>query len=223
VRVFGGANAYGSTEWNNWNVTASLTAPAFKYSDATASSVTAALSHSTSIYDNGTTYGSGMAPAEVLRYTSGSNTARTLTFSGLAPNKTYNLELYASRNSNSGYTTAFTAGGTTVTVATFQNLANKASFVNLTPTAGGQLVVNIKNNHVYSYLNGFTLTEITSGTPGNLPPTVNAGADTAITLPTNSLTLNGTANDGDGTITSYQWSQVSGPGQPHLKMLPLLP
>jgi predicted esterase len=45
----------------------------------------------------------------------------------------------------------------------------------------------------------------------NLPPTVNAGADKFITLPTNSVGLSGTAADPDGTIASYAWTKVSGP------------
>ncbi len=43
-------------------------------------------------------------------------------------------------------------------------------------------------------------------------PIANAGPDQSITLPTNSVTLNGSANDPDGTIVSYQWSKVSGGG-----------
>jgi len=46
----------------------------------------------------------------------------------------------------------------------------------------------------------------------NKPPVVNAGADQTITLPTNSVTLSGSASDPDGTIASYQWSKISGPG-----------
>lgn len=40
-------------------------------------------------------------------------------------------------------------------------------------------------------------------------PTVSAGADKTITLPTNSLYIQGTASDSDG-IASYQWTKVSG-------------
>jgi PKD repeat protein len=41
---------------------------------------------------------------------------------------------------------------------------------------------------------------------------VNAGSDRSITLPNNTLTLNGTASDPDGgEISSYEWTQVSGP------------
>ncbi|MEX2230931.1 MAG: hypothetical protein WD824_02130 [Cyclobacteriaceae bacterium] len=40
-------------------------------------------------------------------------------------------------------------------------------------------------------------------------PTVSAGSDKSITLPTNSLYIQGTASDGDG-IASYLWTKVSG-------------
>jgi hypothetical protein len=48
-----------------------------------------------------------------------------------------------------------------------------------------------------------------------LAPTANAGLDQVITLPVNSVTLNGSAsNDPDGTITAVVWSLVSGPNTP---------
>jgi len=43
----------------------------------------------------------------------------------------------------------------------------------------------------------------------NTPPTVNAGADKTITLPTNSVDIQGTASDSDG-IASWSWTKVSG-------------
>ena len=45
----------------------------------------------------------------------------------------------------------------------------------------------------------------------NVPPTVNAGVDQSITLPTNSVNLLAVANDPDGTITGVLWNRVSGP------------
>ncbi|HEY9049264.1 MAG TPA: PKD domain-containing protein [Ohtaekwangia sp.] len=45
----------------------------------------------------------------------------------------------------------------------------------------------------------------------NNPPTVNAGADVTITLPTSSVSITGTASDTDGTVASYAWTQQSGP------------
>ena len=50
-------------------------------------------------------------------------------------------------------------------------------------------------------------------TSTNQPPTANAGANQTITLPTNSVTLNGSGTDPDGTINFYQWNQTSGPSQ----------
>lgn len=47
---------------------------------------------------------------------------------------------------------------------------------------------------------------------GNLPPVADAGTDQGITLPTSSVTLNGSASDDpDGTITTYLWTKTSGP------------
>jgi dienelactone hydrolase len=44
----------------------------------------------------------------------------------------------------------------------------------------------------------------------NAAPDANAGSDREITLPVNSIVLTGTGLDTDGTITAYQWTQVSG-------------
>lgn len=46
----------------------------------------------------------------------------------------------------------------------------------------------------------------------NKTPVANAGANTTITLPVNTVTLNGAASsDPDGKITGYTWKKVSGP------------
>nr|WP_262918534.1 T9SS type A sorting domain-containing protein [Telluribacter sp. SYSU D00476] len=67
-----------------------------------------------------------------------------------------------------------------------------------TGTAGAPLTVS------------FTVVE--QATPTNQAPTANAGNDQTITLPTNSVTLTGSAHDPDGSISSYGWTQQSGPG-----------
>jgi hypothetical protein len=53
--------------------------------------------------------------------------------------------------------------------------------------------------------------EFAQNTVSNQLPVVNAGSDQTITLPVNSVTLNASANDPDGSIASYQWTKVSGP------------
>jgi predicted esterase len=49
--------------------------------------------------------------------------------------------------------------------------------------------------------------------PPNLAPVANAGANQTITLPTNSVTLNGSGNDPDGSITGRLWTKIAGPAQ----------
>ncbi|QCK13901.1 PKD domain-containing protein [Mangrovivirga cuniculi] len=45
----------------------------------------------------------------------------------------------------------------------------------------------------------------------NKTPVANAGPDQTIKLPTNRIVINGSGNDADGSIVSYQWTKVSGP------------
>jgi gliding motility-associated-like protein len=59
---------------------------------------------------------------------------------------------------------------------------------------------------------GFANVNVTvNAAPVNISPVANAGPDRSITLPTNSLVINGSATDADGTITSYAWTKQSGP------------
>ena len=45
----------------------------------------------------------------------------------------------------------------------------------------------------------------------NIPPVANAGTSQAVTLPLNTITLEGSGTDADGTIVSYLWTKISGP------------
>jgi hypothetical protein len=54
---------------------------------------------------------------------------------------------------------------------------------------------------------------VTVNPAANIPPVANAGPSKSITLPTNSTTLDGSLSaDADGSISSYSWAQISGPG-----------
>ncbi|HTQ65128.1 MAG TPA: PKD domain-containing protein [Puia sp.] len=167
VNVYGGSNPYSDPQWNNWAMSTgaatNISSTAFKYSNGSASTIVANLSQSTAIADNGTEYAltGAIAPAGVLRYASYSTTGRTLTISGLSTSKKYDMELYASRNLNSGNTTDFVTGGKTDSVSTYNNLTNKAVFTSLVPDAQGRVVINISETATYNYINGFTLTEDT--------------------------------------------------------------
>ncbi|RYY48274.1 MAG: T9SS type A sorting domain-containing protein [Chitinophagaceae bacterium] len=51
---------------------------------------------------------------------------------------------------------------------------------------------------------------VTVNGAANTAPTVNAGPDQTIELPASNVNLNGAASDADGSISSYQWTKVSG-------------
>ena len=46
----------------------------------------------------------------------------------------------------------------------------------------------------------------------NKAPVVNAGSDQSVTLPQSEVYITGSAKDEDGSVTSYNWQKVSGPG-----------
>ncbi len=213
VNIYGGANPYNNTEWNNWNTYSSMSSPTFKYSDGSTSTAKAVLSQQNSISDNGSNYNTTMVAKEVGRYASYSTSNRTLTISGLDNSKTYNLEVYASRSGASSNTTRFAIGSSSVDILTGNNMSNKASFSSVTPS-GGQIVLSLTKLNTYNYINGFMLTENGSGGGGsNAPPTVSAGTDKSLVLPANSVAMTASASDPDGSLASYSWTKTSGPSQ----------
>ncbi len=209
VNIYGGSNPAG-TGWYNWNVQTGLTTPALPYSNGLTSTVTASLSAHTNIGDNGTSYPTTMCPPEVGRYASyNTNASRTLTISGLDNSKLYDFEAYASRTG--GNQTKYTVGNSSITITTDRNYANKALFTNLTPVAG-KITITLDRITTYTYINGFKLTEITSGSSSNAAPVSVPGGNQFITLPASQVTLNGSAsNDPDGSITAFNWQKLSGP------------
>jgi hypothetical protein len=168
VNIYGGANPYNNTAWNDWNIgsgtVSNVTSSAFTYSDGTNSGITATLSFSQAIADNGASYGGTMCPPEVLRYTSYSSSNRTLTINDLDGTATYDLEFYASRSST-GNSTVFTIGATSQTVVTDNNLATTVSFSSIAPDVNDKIVVSIARltGANFQYLNGFKLIRNNSG------------------------------------------------------------
>jgi len=67
-------------------------------------------------------------------------------------------------------------------------------------------VKDTKGNAKYDDVNVTVLSNTT-----NAAPVANAGADKSLTLPANAVKLYGSANDSDGTIASYKWTQYGGP------------
>jgi hypothetical protein len=93
-------------------------------------------------------------------------------------------------------------------------------------SAAANLNTNITGLQAGTYVFRLTATEngsvvasddvniIVPATAVNIPPIAKAGADQNITLPTNSVTINGSASsDPDGSIAGYLWTKISGPVQ----------
>ena len=71
---------------------------------------------------------------------------------------------------------------------------------------------NLQNPNVYEWFLSHTRTNV--ALPPNVLPIANAGPDQSITLPVNSVTLNGSGSvDPDGNIIAYNWTKISGPSQ----------
>ncbi|HEX4375228.1 MAG TPA: PKD domain-containing protein, partial [Puia sp.] len=98
----------------------------------------------------------------------------------------------------SGTSTATITGGTTATPTVSGLVAGTYTFqLTVTDNSGVTAKASVK---------------ITVVAAANQPPVANAGANQTITLPLDSVTLNGSASsDPDGTISSYAWTQISGP------------
>ncbi len=89
-----------------------------------------------------------------------------------------------------------------------------------TPNAASTNITGLTTAGTYVYrltvtdnlgLTGTNDVQIIVNNAPNAAPTANAGPDQTITLPTSSVTLNGSGTDPDGTIASYSWAKVSGP------------
>ncbi|PKA99444.1 VCBS repeat protein [Flavobacteriaceae bacterium MAR_2009_75] len=114
---------------------------------------------------------------------------------------------------------------------TFENdLCDSGNFIRHTINGGGTgfdhhdgaRVVDIDNDGDFDIVSiGWDniiprIFENTTQTTSNDPPTVSAGNNQSITLPTNNITLNGSGNDPDGGSVDFLWTQVSGPNNSSL-------
>ncbi len=109
----------------------------------------------------------------------------------------------------------------TITAYAWTKISGPATFNIVSPASATTVVNNlVAGTYVFQLQvtdnQGATATNTTqvivnAAPPPNQPPIANAGTDKNITLPTNSISQVGSGTDADGTVTSYQWTKISGP------------
>jgi P2-related tail formation protein len=167
------------------------------------------------IYRLTVTDNDGVADTDDVTVTVNNTPANQAPNANAGPNRTVTLPTNSATLNGSGTD----ADGTIATYLWQQVTGPSASALSATNTAG--ITVSNLQAGVYSYRltvtdnDGATdldLVTVTLTAAPNQAPVANAGANKAITLPTNTTSLSGAAStDADGTIASYQWQQVSGP------------
>jgi CubicO group peptidase (beta-lactamase class C family) len=101
----------------------------------------------------------------------------------------------------SSLTYAWSTTGAGVTFGTANAATTTATFA----TEGSYTLVLTVSDGALSDTDEVAVT-VQAASGGNQPPTVDAGADQTITLPTNQATLTGTATDPEGAALTYAWT-----------------
>lgn len=147
----------------------------------------------------------------------------------LANGETINLATVGSRNLNIRVNTNAGVGSVGMVLSGKQSRTQtdngapfalfgdtNGDFKNWTPTTGNYTLTATPytgSNATGSAGTPLTVSfTVTDQAPTNAAPVARAGADQTLTLPANSVTLDGsTSSDANGTITAYNWTQQSGP------------
>lgn len=143
----------------------------------------------------------------------------------VTPNTGYEYVFYLANRSNTNHARILpTINGVPITATPVEapgdgnNSWTKYSF-SWNSGSNTSIELALVNKDTATSGNDFAIDEIRfalpAGTaPANKPPVAKAGPDTTITLPVNSLVLNGSASsDPDGRIVGYAWTKISGPAQ----------
>ena len=110
----------------------------------------------------------------------------------------------------------------TITTWLWTKISGPSSSIINSPSSSATIVKNLVTGNYQFELKvtdngGLSATDTVMVTVDAIPssdhaPVANAGADLVITLPANTITLDGSgSSDTDNNITGYQWSKISGP------------
>jgi K319-like protein len=125
----------------------------------------------------------------------------------LAPSGSYSANAAGPAIAQAGATISNTArfGARTGTNTIWYNLVTAAV------TTGGTGTPSFSATGVGANSAGVSAMIVLTETAPNVPPVANAGSDQTGVIPGTTVTLNGSGStDSDGTITTYDWLQISG-------------
>jgi predicted esterase len=145
-----------------------------------------------------TTSTSGITAPSSLAGSTGSTSVK-LSWKDNSSNES-EFEIWMSAGNNSSYSLRAKAG-TNSTAYTVGSLTSGQTYY---------FKVRAKNSTSLSSFSN-EISAKPGSTTTNKPPVVSAGTDKSITLPTNTLSISGTASDSDGSIASVSWSKINGP------------
>ncbi len=148
----------------------------------------------------------------------------TTRLGGLDTSKTYTVRMSGSSKNSSlqEQGVRVTIGGVEKTINNqFYNTTKYIEYTNLRPNSSGHIDMAVRSyattNQWDGYIAFIELVEHADSV-ANIPPVANAGTDITITLPVDSVVLSGSGSDADGTISTYAWALVSGPGSPTITL-----
>ncbi len=124
-------------------------------------------------------------------------------FWGSKSGETSNRDLEIKRSDESVWKSYSAASNT--------NFNNAAAF-NVTGKIEVDFDIRTKSPSIYGYINVVDISWNVATSPSNSPPVANAGANIAIELPQDSVTLSGcTSTDPETANLKYKWTKISGP------------
>lgn len=142
-----------------------------------------------------------------------SNSPNVAPTAGAGPDQTIQLpvnsvSLTGSGNDSDGSIVSYSWTKTSGPAATITSASSASTSVTGLVQGVYQFQLQVTDN---GGLTGTDMVLITVN-PANVSPTATAGTDQTITLPTSSVTLSGSANDADGSVSSHTWTKTSGTG-----------
>ncbi len=126
------------------------------------------------VADNGSTYGGGIFPANILRHTAyTSGTLARLVFRNMPKDKLYNISVIGSRKGTGSRLTKYTVNGKDKYLECIENKNNVVKFELTSPNSSGEISLDFsKSNAGWGYMNAIIIEEYVESPSNDNPPPV---------------------------------------------------